>query len=369
VLQIVSTLQIMSFAFGPTVPWREEVKRPASFAYQLSMLDFKASIAIPAESVFYAKITATLGLMALFSLFAVCGISQSVEAAIYAVQEADCYQSETSRFGPMHLVLGLLHQLRSLARSLLWLCSTICVVPLTQTLAEAMDCSDHGGQATLDAAPAVVCGEYPQFQIFLLCALIGPMYFMALVPFAAVEGDASYVPRSTLYDFKVWKEKNKWKQAARRKATDVHLGILHPRPAEAFNTRSFELIAKVCLPFITTELTEHPLIQMSLVSLVGCLMYVQARRHPPFVDEKFLCLAQHLKLLTMCSMLGGLLTTVLAKFGWHESVVPIFLLAVSTVLTLGSLVRRIVVTPLRRFNTLQIAAESEAAEGSSPQDA
>lgn len=128
-------------------------------------------------------------------------------------------------------------------------------------------------------------------------ALILPVYFYVLVPYAVCAGDAHYVPKSILFDWRIWEDENTWWKAAERSATDLHLAFLHPNPKEVFRTNILELLAKIMLPVVTILLAPTPLIEMIGVTLIGAVMWANSMIHPPYVERKMTVLVQDLKLL------------------------------------------------------------------------
>merc|ERR1711971_691961 len=108
-----------------------------------------------------------------------------------------------------------------------------------QSCAQAVDCVRPEGvpwwkvllgnpddNIFLAAAPNVMCYKDAHLKLFLILFCIVPGYLLILIPYAVTAGDAHYVPRSTLYDFAIWKKNNTWRRAATRKATTLNLSFL-----------------------------------------------------------------------------------------------------------------------------------------------
>eukprot|EP00932_Pfiesteria_piscicida_P008518 SRR837773.1896.p3 GENE.SRR837773.1896~~SRR837773.1896.p3 ORF type:complete len:164 (+),score=54.26 SRR837773.1896:531-1022(+) len=104
----------------------------------------------------------------------------------------------------------------------------------------------------------------------------------------------------------------------------MHLGFLHPTPSAAFLTLSVELFGKVFLPVITTWTTHLPLLQMSLVTVIGAKLWLVSILRAPYVDRKWTVLVQNLKLIIFMAMAVGAVTVYVDD---PESYIPIFILA------------------------------------------
>jgi len=232
------------------------------------------------------------------------------------------------------------------------LLSTVLVVPMFKSCAQAVDCNympslvngtsdiaanmaqetnhfleiitmNPNKDMVLASAPNVLCYRGDHLKLLGVLFLIVPLYLLFLIPYAVCGGDAKYVPRNILFDWKLWKQDNTWRRAAKRKATDLHLAVLHVNPREAFRTLLLELMGKIMLPVITTLTTTKPIFQMALVSLIGFILWFNALFHAPYVQRKFCVFVQDLKLFTFGSMACGLLTVCI---GDPESWLPVYVL-------------------------------------------
>mmetsp|Transcript_125718 Transcript_125718/g.391491 ORF Transcript_125718/g.391491 Transcript_125718/m.391491 type:complete len:819 (+) Transcript_125718:126-2582(+) len=345
ILIVVTSIQIMTFAFGPTVPWKKEVHTPAVMVHKIAVMDFKFKFAVHRDMIFWAEVVVALGSMLFFIIFAMCGGVKTMDRLVHFLQDTWCFKSETRRsYGPCHLTLMMLRKIRAFMNLAMQLCSTVLVVPMLTVCAQSLDCESLECNA----------GPHRKLQIVLLFVL--PAYFFVLVPYAAVGGDPGYVPRSTLFDYKIWEPENMWRKAARRKATDMYLGFLHQTPAQAFNTPFCELIAKCTLPFLTTDLSSHPLLQMVMISAVGTGIFIQGRCFPAYIEEKFLVLVQDLQFLTMGSMLIGLLVVVLDRTGQKQAIFPVALLSVLVLLVLCHLIYKLMTTQIKRNDVVILRA-------------
>jgi hypothetical protein len=151
-----------------------------------------------------------------------------------------------------------------------------------------------------------------------------------------------------------------WRFAAKRKATDIYMGFLHPKPAYAFVTHLAEFMAKVLLPVITTETTSRPLMQTLLVTAVGFLTFVRIYIWPPYLSAALNQVMTSLKFFTFVAMSCGVLTVVIngeeklvqevdsglpideaLNDQKNQSNLPIAVLAISALLTICYTVREI----------------------------
>merc|ERR1740123_1984 len=150
----------------------------------------------------------------------------------------------------------------------------------------------------LAIAPQIKCFEHQHRLLVILVFLIVPAYLMVLIPYAVVEGDCSYVSTEKVWvgihqswkvvssyartgrsPFESWDE-HYWVRSARRKATVLDKGFLHPNPQTVFTNLTVELFSKAFLPVITIETTRHPGWQVCLVLLVGFIMCYTSLAHP-----------------------------------------------------------------------------------------
>jgi len=311
-------------------------------------------VKIDKELIFWPEIIAILGYAAFFLFSALVGLPQRSDELCRAVQNSQRFRDETSSgstAGLAHTTLRLCKVVSTVMYLIMQLGSTVLVSPMMQTLASAMACvrpddvpwtdallGNPDDTIFLAAAPHVMCWKGPHLSIMFLIAIIVPFYLVVLIPYAVCAGDANYVPTSTLWDWQIWKEDNNWYKAAMRSATDLHLAFLHPNPRYVFRTNLLDLIAKVSLPIVTILLAPDPLIEMSLVTAIGAMLYFNAMFRAPYVERKMTVLVQDLKLFTMLTMACGVLTVYLAD---PDSSVPIYGLVGSGVITIVMLVAQL----------------------------
>lgn len=335
-LLLVSALQIITFAFGPSIPWREEVRAPVAYVRTYAVFDFEYKLNIEKETIFWLKTTSAVAIMCFFLAYSFAGGYGACEAFFRYMQNTPSYKGEReSYFQPTHYALASFKRLATLAHLLVYLVSTVGMVPLAKTIAKAVDCVPHHvhdtqpcifGGCKLASAPTVECYRGDHWSLVWKLFFLFPTFLYTAVPIAACAGDSSYVPFNTLVDWRVM-----WWEAARRKATDLHLGYLHPRPGAAFSMHMMDLASRVLLPFITIETTRFPIFQMAAVSALGAASLAHALYMKPYVDEKYLCFVIVLKVYTLLVMYIGLLSAVLDD---PSSQLPGIVLACVTLLTL-----------------------------------
>lgn len=345
-LLCISAMQMVSFAFGPAIPWKKTVKQPAVVTHQVMMLDFKFTVKIDKAMIFWPEMIAVIGFIVLFLFSAFAGLPDQADRLCRAVQNSASFRREMETgAGIWHLFLKLGKTFTFLVYLLMQLLSTALVVPIVQSIAESVRCVYPEGmefpeimteivqgnphdKIRLASAPDVMCFQGNHTLLLVVIAIILPIYFYVLVPYAVCAGDAHYVPKSILFDYKIWEDENTWWKAAERSATDLHLAFLHPNPKEVFRTNILELVAKILLPVVTILLAPTPLVEMIGVLLIGVMMWGNSMIHPPYVERKMTILVQDLKLFTMLTMACGVLTVYLED---PESNLPIYCLAGSGV--------------------------------------
>jgi len=323
IMLFVTVAQVFSFAFGPAIPWQKEVHTKAVVAHKFMMLDFKSTITIKKEDIFWPEMTIIMGLILLFHFFAIFDIPHVMDTAVRGIQDMANGGPVAQALRPFLKPLAL--NLRSFTYLLMQLLSTVLVVPMVQSCAQAVDCvwdedlhwvdvlrrNYTVEQLHLGAVPTVQCYSGPHLKLVILMWVAVPAYLLLLLPYAVCSGDAQYINSKALWDMKIWKSTNAWRLASKRKATDMHLGFLHPYPSQAFDTLAFELLSKVALPVVTTWTTSKPLLQMSMVSTIGFFLWFFSVLKAPYVERKWCVLVQDLKCLIFMAMCCGVLTVVL----------------------------------------------------------
>lgn len=352
VLLLVSFFQVMSFAFGPAIKWRDEVRRPAYFTQKIVWGELDFVLRVPRDVIFIPIISGVVCLMFSFLVFAATGMPDLLKRCIYCTQSTNDYKRESKAgtqglrilFAKMHLLKAAFEITRSLVGLTMLACSTIFVAPVFKHCAQALHCVPHPTaddphpEGFLAVAPQVPCYEGLHLWLAWAIRVLAPFYFLALIPYAVVEGDVNYMKWR-----KFFFPKSYWAASALRKATVVSLGPLHPNPDTTFRTLLGDLTAKASLPVIEALFTHMPRLQMLLITAVGLAMYVSSLCWPAKMDRMFCCLVQNTRLFTLCAMLCGCLTVALPT----GSVIPVVLLAVCALLVPIMTVRSIMQSPLQ----------------------
>jgi len=312
---------------------------------------------------FWIKSWSAVGLMLFFIIFALFDFPHIIDTAIRQVQDFSWFRSERRRkatLGPLHIMLKILQAFKLAVYIFVQLTATVLIAPVTLAVSQAVDCREYEGKhgKYLEKFPAIQCyvGEHNELRWMMLPTFV--VFIIFLIPYACCAGDASYVPHSTLFDLRFWREDGMWQTAARRKATDLNLGFLHPMPVFAFRTLFVDLLVKVALPIITTE--THGLLQMIMITAVGTFQMVDVFRCRPFLEEKFSALVQCMKMVTVSAMSTGLFTVYLNN---PESLVPTAMLGILLIILFGYLAYRMSTIPMRRPTVRVYNAESEPSPG------
>jgi len=347
-MMLVSAAQVLSFTFGPSIEWRHELKRPVHVVHKIMLLDFEYSIDVDQEMLFWGQTYGMMGVMCLFMFWAMTGAPQIVDGLSGMLQDTDMFEGEESKYGFCHLVVAGLQATKKFIFVVMQLFTTVLVAPSIMTMAKAVDCvSKHGGNAlethldhmVLEKAPSIQCYKGDHLRLTVLVVLVIIPYVVMLIPFASVQGDCNYMPRSTLYSWRAWMP------AARRKATNKNLGFLHQVPDRAFHNLVLETGQKIISPVIVSWMTAKPRTQMGLVSLVNIVIYALVLTWPPFIEEKFCVQVQHVKLLAVLVSLSGFVAACLND---PDSFIPVVLLAASLGVVIVAMVYSMLTVPARR---------------------
>jgi len=356
VLLFTTFVQLASFAFGPATQWNADLKTTITYGTRVALLgttvDFELDI--KKRDKFYWEFHAVLWLMTWFliieltGLYDIVGFLRRLVQSTARFKEADLAGTKDIN----HLAKLLLGYLQSSMKLLMWFSCTIGVAPVFKVCAQALTCShasDDKWYLRTTGGNEVECMMMSEFPVGLRwkgdtewsykVALIYPLmlvYFVGLAPYAVVAGDATYVQRSEL------SEPARWRGNARRKATVVDMGIFHPDPANVFAASLFELASKALLPII--ELVPNPVAQMTLSCMLMIVMYLQARKFPPYIDKRYVAVARGLRKLIVWAMVCGLITVLI-----HNRVVPVILLLLSTSVVAMNSAREIRDANARRF--------------------
>lgn len=330
ILMIVGMLQINSFAFTSPIPWPEPLHSFMYALHKIVLWDFAWLLSSGAKmgaTKFWEEMVVVAFTIATFVIFALAGVPQKLDGQVrdslsYARGKTkDGQPREKTGFGPLRLKAKLTRLLRNIVYLFMELTSTVFVAPICMKVAQATGCyrpfgtpwTDYLGNPNhrirLSAVPEIKCMEGPHMILFIFLLIFFIPFVMTLIPFATCSGDARYVPTQAIWLSKGIKKT--WHAAAHRKASSLHMGWLHLYPENAFVTLLSDLLAKVILPFIACQNTTRPIVQMVLLWAACVGIHVQALIWAPYIDRKFCCLVQDLKLFNAYTAFCGLI----AAFG------------------------------------------------------
>lgn len=333
---LVTFVQVSSFAFGPSIPWKNEVHAPASKVVQFSMCDI--DLEISKETVFWYKTVSVVIFMTLFILSAITSFPGLLATMTFNIQVTDRFKDEMDykypRCGPMHLLVTFIQFNRSVILLFIQLASSVLVVPVSKALAEAVDCNHPEDDLPyLDKAPTITCFEGDHYKMAVVLAIIVPVYFFLLIPFAVVQGDQDYIQASELL------RPTAWMFNAERKACLVFLGPVHPSGKYAFTTLLIDLLSKMALPIMAIETTHKPMLQMILLTTVSTVRLIYSTiLSTPYVNKSFCTVFRGSILFTFLAMCCGCFTVILDDkdriepsivFGCCAAIVPLTTLIVA----------------------------------------
>ncbi|CAE7294072.1 unnamed protein product, partial [Symbiodinium pilosum] len=93
-LLVVSALQMVSFAFGPAIPWKETVKQPATVTHSVMMLDFKFTVKIDKAMIFWPEMIGIILFILLFLFSAFSGLPSAADATCRSIQNSAGFKVE-----------------------------------------------------------------------------------------------------------------------------------------------------------------------------------------------------------------------------------------------------------------------------------
>jgi len=332
VMRFVSFAQVTAFAFGPATDFSEGVDKPMKLSQKIVSLDINEYIPVVKPSdLFYPEVYAVLGVMCTFMFLVLTGAPERINSLKTRMMRTEGYDREHHnqiRCGFYHLVVHLMHFLRSVVGLVIGLCATVLVVPMFKICAKVLDCvHNDGDKPFLSADPYVICFESAHWKLVGAFGMIVPLYFALLLPYAIVEGDSQFVLKAHLF------RPEKWRSHGITKATMVYQGPMHPRTQSIFAGRVVELLAKIALPVIVILTTSQPLLQTGGVCACGLSVFVVSLWYPPIVDPFMNSFIVGTQLFTMLCMFVGIVTVV-SPVGKKFSVV---LLLASLVVSLAEM--------------------------------
>mmetsp|Transcript_59003 Transcript_59003/g.170592 ORF Transcript_59003/g.170592 Transcript_59003/m.170592 type:complete len:936 (+) Transcript_59003:64-2871(+) len=351
----ITSLQLLSFAFGPPPKSAEETEEHwATRTQHITVLGhdlFEYTV----EELFWPKVKAVLYVIVGFFAIALGGLDEVMDGLVAKAYDLPLYKAEKLSIAPGHLLVKFLSAARGFVYLFAQLCSTVLVVPMMTALASSLHCVEHEGRLVVNSAPDYVCFQGAHLKLFLVLLLVVPLYLFLLVPFAVVFGDATYVPSTCMFEWKVWKKDNPWKHAAARKATTIHSAFLHVTPQFAFITAFVELVGKIVMPVGATLLMQDPLPQMIVVASTNFVMWFTTVLYAPYVDHKFCVVVQDCKLMIFLASLTGIYTVALNDTKTNK---PMIALAVMVGMTFVMVMVKMCIVPSDRPVTVRIDADS-----------
>eukprot|EP00928_Gymnodinium_smaydae_P089170 TRINITY_DN73171_c0_g1_i1.p1 TRINITY_DN73171_c0_g1~~TRINITY_DN73171_c0_g1_i1.p1 ORF type:complete len:842 (-),score=48.19 TRINITY_DN73171_c0_g1_i1:336-2777(-) len=308
VLLFVTFIQVYSFAFGPAAQWEEELKRSTDIVFRIVLCDIvDLDINVPRSDLFWARSLLTVSLMAFFIVASLIGLPYRLTKWKNSIRRSRCFLREVALDDPGcgHFIEKVLGVAKIVMDLLFAACTTILAVPTFSACAHIFDCVRRpDGKKTLATAPNVVC--YEDAHLTLCMVTLGCVfpYFYMLVPHAVVAGNCEFVQYSNI--FRPWT----WTERASAYATLVYKGYCHPYQQNFFRNSVADLIVKISLAGIAILTTSLPMFQMVALTMVGTVHFILSITWLPYVDGGHCALVQGLRLLTMCAMWCGVLTTI-----------------------------------------------------------
>lgn len=337
-LLLMTMFQLCSFAFGPATMWRKSVRQTIKYGADFFLLGTEVSIefAIKSSDKFWWELAIVVPLMVVFLLCEALGAYQVLNKLQGRVQSSKIFKDADVQgsWSHMHLLRRALTCAQCALSLGVWFCCSVGVAPVFKICAQALRCSQAEADAKyyldVTGGHAIECWmvlgwpcglRWEETHAWSYCsAWLLPLactYLVGLAPFAVVSGDASYVQRDELLDYK------RWEFNAERKATALNLGFFHPNPQYIFRALLTEMASKAILPMITWMVVQ-PHLQMTLASALMALLFAQSMLFPPFINRRYCAIVQGCRLFALCTMLCGLITVII---GSKRSILPIGLLA------------------------------------------
>lgn len=299
VLLGVSFFQISSFAFGPATKWSKTVEAPANYTTKIAVLDAEMLLSVDKQYVFWPSTLGTLAAMVVFMLCAALGIWESVSTRRRTANRYHRY------------ACALFYQgLEMLVETMLFVTSTVCVVPMFTNVAGCFDCvwDEVLQKEVLQEFPTVVCWETHHRYLVIATGVIAPLFLVSLVPFFCVQGDAKYIKQIQFFN------PGSWRASAERKASCYYGHAMHPDCRYVFKYRLTDLFSKIALPCVTIVLTNRPRLQMAVISGIGLLLFLRSTQIHMLADPIWTAAKQCLQLSMLVAMLCGFATACLPQY-------------------------------------------------------
>merc|ERR1719199_2483461 len=115
-------------------------------------------IDIDSDDLFMSEMLAVMGLITVFLLILATGTPEKLTNLLNSIMRTERYGSEVSKCSPYHILVGFISVFRNSVGLLLFLCSTIFVVPVFKVCIKAVACdASDDNMAYLSADPSIRC--------------------------------------------------------------------------------------------------------------------------------------------------------------------------------------------------------------------
>jgi len=384
ILLFVGTLQIVSFGFSHPVKWPHTVQAPTMFVKHIVLLDWAYTFRIDFADWYLPEIEGIVMLIIFFIVSVLCDVDGRLNKYTRALQNTDTFKSmektsaehkrqNRSRYNEVSTSFGgdvldgsdrWAHRITNFLLSLSvintncswisatawkmwfssvkiasyvvtqtkWLCSTMLLVPMLKIAMGVFDCVETPEGLFATKAPKVRCFEGLHLNMSVAVLLLVPPFIFFLVPYAVVEGDSKFCPRSATFHWRIWRDDNHWRACASRMATQIDMGFQRPHPSNVFSSRLVDVVQKVLLPLIFMPMVGRNFstpVQLALAVLVTAVVVQQTVKYPPMLQEKYQRVIVCIKILTLAIMCIAFLTSVIDNVNSYVSLVLLCLACVA----------------------------------------
>lgn len=313
-LRFVTFIQVTQYAFGPSTKFSKGLEKPAAISRKIAVLDVTIAIDIDPAKLFVPQIIVVFLVAASFLLIVFSSAPERLNNAVNSIMRSEMYAKEAKDrkeakrrcMGCAHFCAGAVSFIQMGVSMFIILNSSVFVVPMSKKLAQLVDC-EHPEDAPpyLSADPSMICWGSHHLLFVRILAILWPVYVLVLIPHVLVSGDSNYMKLAEVLQI------SKWATQARRKATVLYIGVLHPRPDSIVKTKLVEFFTKMALPVIVILTTHTPLLQTVGVAACGLLGALCSTMYPPLVQQSWNTMERNLQLFTFLSMSCGILSVIL----------------------------------------------------------
>jgi hypothetical protein len=313
----VTFLQLFSYAFGPSTKFSKGLEKPVEFSRKIAILDFHFAINIDPAQFFIPEIKVVFLIKAVFLLIVLSKMPEKLTNLVNTIMRSKMYgeeakaqhakeaeeQNRCNTCWLAHICASTISLIRSAVGLFIMLNSTVLVVPISKKLAQLVDC-EHPEDAPpyLSADPNLMCWGSQHLFLVRIMAVLWPLYILALIPHVLVSGDPNYMKRAEMLNVLCWGRQ------AKRKATVLYIGILHPKAESLVYTKLVEFFTKMALPCVVILTTHAPLMQTCALAACGLIGVLCSIAFPPLVEKSWNAIERSLQLFTFLSMCCGILS-------------------------------------------------------------